>query len=160
MYIRIKPMKPLRLTTDNTLKRITKYAGKAPEGLESLSHSALVRMVREKLYMTQAQLAKRAGVPQSHIAKIEIGKMHPRLDTLQKILKALHCDLLLVPKPVQDLDAIIHERISQIAKKRVDSVAGTMRLEDQSPPSQLLDDMRHEEESKLLRNPTSKIWEE
>ena len=153
-------MKPLRLTTENTLKRITKYAGKAPEGLESLPHSALVRMVREKLFMTQAQLAKRAGVPQSHIAKIEIGKMHPRLDTLQKILKALHCDLLLVPKPVQDLDAIIHEKISQVAKKKVDGVAGTMRLEDQTPPFELLEDMRHGEESKLLRNPTSKIWEE
>ena len=153
-------MKLLRLTTENTLKRITKYAAKAPEGLETLSYSALIRMVRDKLFMTQAQLAKRAGVHQSHIAKIEIGKMHPRLDTLEKILKALHCNLLLVPKPVQDLDAIIHERISQISKKKVDSVAGTMRLEDQLPPSELLEDMRHEEESKLLRNPTSKIWED
>ena len=153
-------MKLLRLTTGNTLKRITKYAVKAPEGLETLSYSALIRMLRDKLFMTQAQLAKRAGVPQSHIAKIEIGKMHPRLDTLEKILKALHCNLLLVPKPVQDLDEIIHERISQIAKKKVDSVTGTMRLEDQTPPFEIMEDMRHEEESKLLRNPTSKIWED
>ncbi len=153
-------MKLLRLTTEITLKRITRYAGKAPEGLENLSHSGLIHMVREKLFMSQAQLARRAGVSQSHIAKIEKGKMHPRLDTLQKILAALHCNLLLVPKPVQDLDAIIHERISQIAKKKVDSVAGTMRLEDQLPQSELLEDMRHEEESKLLRNPTSKIWED
>ena len=153
-------MKQLRLTTENTLKRITKYAAKAPEGLETLSYSALIRMIRDKLFMTQAQLAKRAGVPQSHIAKIEIGKMHPRLDTLEKILKALHCNLLLVPKPVQNLDTIIHERISQIAKKKVDSVAGTMRLEDQSPPFELLEDMEHEERFKLLRNPTSKIWED
>lgn len=153
-------MKLLRLTTENTLKRITKYAAKAPEGLETLSYSALIRMLRDKLFMTQAQLAKRAGVPQSHIAKIEIGKMHPRLDTLQKILNALHCNLLLVPKPVQDLDAIIHERIDQVAKKKVAGVAGTMRLEDQSLPSQLEEDMWHEERFKLLRNPTSKIWEE
>ena len=153
-------MKLLRLTTENTLKRITKYAAKAPEGLESLSYSALIRMVRDKLLMSQAQLAKRAGVSQSHIAKIEIGKMHPRLDTLEKILKALHCNLLLVPKPVQDLDAIIHERISQVAKKKVDSVTGTMRLEDKTPPFEIMEDMRHEEESKLLRNPTSKIWED
>ena len=153
-------MKLLRLTTENTLKRITKYAAKAPEGLETLSYSTLIRMIRDKLFMTQAQLAKRAGVPQSHIAKIEIGKMHPRLDTLEKILKALHCNLLLVPKPVQDLDAIIHERISQVAKKKVDSVTGTMRLEDQTPPFEIMEDMRHEEESKMLRNPTSKIWED
>ena len=115
---------------------------------------------RKRSNLTQAQLAKRAGVPQSHIANIEKGKMTPRLDTLDKILKALFCNMLVVPKPTGDLDDIIHERIKRIARKKVDSVAGTMRLEDQSPPFEVLDDMLREEEAKMMQNPTSKIWED
>ena len=149
----------LPITAEATLKRITKYAANAPEGLESLTCSTLVRMVRDKLFMTQAQLARRTGLPQSHIAKIEKGKMKPRLDTLEKILKALHCNLLLVPKPVQDLDALIHERIGQTAKKKVESVAGTMRLEDQLPSQNILTKMVNQERLKLTRSPSSKIWE-
>ncbi len=151
---------PLKLTAESTLKKVTDYAVKAPKGLETLPSSSLIRLIREKLFMTQAQLAKRAGIPQSHIAKIEIGKTNPRLDTLQKIVKALYCDLLIVPKPVQDLNVLVRERIHQTAKKKVEHVKGTMRLENQLPSNKIVTAMIKNEELKLRVHTTSVIWEE
>ncbi len=127
--------KLLSLTDENAFKRMAQYAAKAPDGLENLTYAEVIRMVRNKLLMTQSQLAKRAGLPQSHIAKIESGKMNPRLDTLEKILKAMHCDMLLIPKPIHNLDKIIDERVRHIAPVK-------------------------EEERKLRRNPTARIWDE
>lgn len=150
----------LRITTESTLRRITNYAKKAPQGMENLSYSTLIRMIRKKLFMTQTQLAKKAGVPQSHIANIEKGNMHPRVDTLEKIFKALYCNLLMVPKPEQDLDYIISHKIDEVSKKKMNGVLGTMRLEDQSPKKSIAQEMLREEKFKLKNHTTSKIWEE
>jgi predicted transcriptional regulator len=48
-----------------------------------------LRKLRIKAGLTQTELAKRAGVSQSLIARIEAGDIDPRLSTLRKIWKAL-----------------------------------------------------------------------
>lgn len=48
-----------------------------------------VRRMRIMAGLTQKELAERAGVSQSLIARIEAGTVDPRLSTLRKILKAL-----------------------------------------------------------------------
>lgn len=48
-----------------------------------------VRKLRQKLGLTQSELARRAGVSQSLIARIEAGDIDPRLSTLRKIWKVL-----------------------------------------------------------------------
>ncbi|ASJ10783.1 inosine-5-monophosphate dehydrogenase [Thermococcus sp. P6] len=49
----------------------------------------VVRRIRKELGMTQEELAKKAGVTQAYIAKLEIGKVDPRLSTFNRILQAL-----------------------------------------------------------------------
>ena len=39
--------------------------------------------------MTQAELAKKSGVRQSNISRIESGAVIPRLDTLEKLAQAM-----------------------------------------------------------------------
>lgn len=52
----------------------------------------MLREARKERGMSQAELARRAGVPQGVISYIECGRTkHPRIDTLQAIAAALQC---------------------------------------------------------------------
>jgi len=53
-----------------------------------VTESTLKRL-RNKAGLTQRELAELAGVSQAHIAKIERGKVDPRLSTVNKILQVL-----------------------------------------------------------------------
>lgn len=49
-----------------------------------------LRVLRKKVHLTQKELAKRANISQALIARIEAGKVDPRVSTLKKILKVLN----------------------------------------------------------------------
>ncbi len=49
----------------------------------------VIRDMRLEQRLSQAELAKLAGVSQAHIAKIEAGKVDPRLSTVNRILLVL-----------------------------------------------------------------------
>lgn len=51
---------------------------------------------RQELNLTQSDLANKAGLKQAAIARLESGKVIPRLDTLDKITKALDLKISLV----------------------------------------------------------------
>jgi predicted transcriptional regulator len=51
---------------------------------------AEIRAMREKFSLTQAELAGRAGISQSMIARIEAGSVDPRVSTLQRIVSVLN----------------------------------------------------------------------
>lgn len=48
-----------------------------------------IKRIRKELGITQEKLARRAGVTQAYIAKLENGKVDPRLSTFNRILEAL-----------------------------------------------------------------------
>ncbi|NJE25518.1 CBS domain-containing protein [Thermococcus sp. MV5] len=48
-----------------------------------------IKKLRKELGITQEELAERAGVTQAYIAKLESGKVDPRLSTFNRILRAL-----------------------------------------------------------------------
>lgn len=110
--------------------------------------------------MTQNQLAKRVGLPQSYIAKIESGATKPTIETLEKILRGLRCSLAFLLIPEIDPDAWLEQQALAVAQKRVNYVAGTMALEAQRPKQEALREMIEEEKNKLLNSKTPKIWDE
>jgi predicted transcriptional regulator len=53
----------------------------------SLVTGSFIKKLRTDAGLTQKRLAKLAGVSQAHVAKIEQGKVDPRLSTVNKILR-------------------------------------------------------------------------
>lgn len=51
--------------------------------------SGRIRSLREQAGLTQVQLAKKSGLPQSHISRLENGEHSPSHVTLEKIANAL-----------------------------------------------------------------------
>jgi transcriptional regulator with XRE-family HTH domain len=49
----------------------------------------LKRLRKARNHMTQAELAKRAGLSPGYIARLETGRHDPTLSTLEKLAKAL-----------------------------------------------------------------------
>lgn len=57
----------------------------------------LIRYSRLRAGMTQKELAERAGISQPALARIESGRIVPRIDTLQRLLG--ECGMSLEPMP-------------------------------------------------------------
>jgi transcriptional regulator with XRE-family HTH domain len=60
----------------------------------------LLREAREIKGLNQRELSAAAGVPQSHISKIEKGAVDLRLSSLIELARALDLEFMLVPRPV------------------------------------------------------------
>ena len=57
-----------------------------------------LRTARIAKGLSQLELGRRAGLPQTHISGIENGKVVPRFDTLLDVIRCLNLDLVMVPR--------------------------------------------------------------
>jgi predicted transcriptional regulator len=87
-----------------------------------------VKKLRKKVGLTQTELAEKAGVSQSLIARIESGSVDPRLSTLQKILSAMQIadeesltakDIMFSPVVTIDSDAQVLEATELMRTKDI-----------------------------------------
>ena len=58
-----------------------------------------VRRLREERGISQSELARRMGTSQSVIARLELGGVEPRFDTLDRVCAALGVELVLTFAP-------------------------------------------------------------
>lgn len=65
------------------------FAALYDEEFNKLALARQVRELREKNKLSQVELAERVGTKQPAIARLESGRVVPRLDLLQKIARAL-----------------------------------------------------------------------
>ena len=69
------------------------------EGVNTIDEIArTIKAAREAKGLSQRALARMAGVPQSHISKIENGGVDLRVSSLTEIARALDLELALVPR--------------------------------------------------------------
>ena len=102
-----------------------------------------IKRIRKELGITQEELARKAGVTQAYVAKLEAGKVDPRLSTFNRILEALlQCkkarlrakDVMSSPiiavKPYDDVGKVIRlmneHNISQIPVVAGNKVVGSI----------------------------------
>jgi transcriptional regulator with XRE-family HTH domain len=62
--------------------------------------------------ISQRELARRSGVPQAAISRIERGSVSPRVETLDRLLRSCGKDAELVERPGTGVDrSLIRERL-------------------------------------------------
>jgi transcriptional regulator with XRE-family HTH domain len=83
--------------TEQTREWLTQYP----------DYKAQVKMIRETLGMTQAQLAKMVDRTPRAIRTIENGEAFPRINTLQKIADALNAELIISLVPKEDITGFL-----------------------------------------------------
>jgi transcriptional regulator with XRE-family HTH domain len=73
-----------------------------------------LKEARLKRGWSQAELGRRASMPQMHISGIESGKIVPRFDTLLDLVRVLDFDLLIVPRAlVPAVQAVVRDQRNQ-----------------------------------------------
>jgi transcriptional regulator with XRE-family HTH domain len=84
-----------------------------------------LRDARRLANLTQRQLAERAHVPQATVGRIEAGQITPRVDTLEKLLRAAGQELSFSPRPGIGVDrSQIRELLRLTPKERLELAAG------------------------------------
>lgn len=93
-----------------------------------------IKVLREGLGMPASYLARLMDVEQSTIKRYEEAEASGgiSLKTLQKVAEALGCELKYALVPKVPLGQMIEKRAIQVAEERMNSVARTMALENQS----------------------------
>lgn len=94
-----------------------------------MAASTYVNQARRAAGLSQRELSRRTGVPQSAIARIERGLQVPRADTLERLLKACGFELRLGPKRGGGVDrSQIHEWLELPPAERLKRATGYGRL--------------------------------
>jgi len=153
-------MKKAKKSEKILVKQIESSALSLAKNQRGLSIGQLIALIRGQLLMSQRALAKRAGVPQATISKIESGRQKPTIPTLNRILDALECDLLVTAVPRFGVEETRHRQAVKKAEKRIEYLEGTMSLEKQTPDQSLLKELVEEETKKLLDSSGKGLWGE
>lgn len=93
-----------------------------------------VKAIREALGMTAAQLAKRMGVAQTRVSRIEKDEVGSAvtLRTLRQAAEAMNCTFVYAFVPNEPLEQIVRHRAAELATDRLARAHHTMRLENQA----------------------------
>lgn len=122
-----------------------------------------IKIIREALGMSTSQLAKKVGINQSRISRLENAEMDGgdlKLSSLKKIADALDMHFVYGFVPKNGLETMVLEQAKKIAFKRMEKVNHTMRLEEQElsndEKAKAFDDLIQ----KILINDAKTFWDE
>lgn len=112
---------------DNTLLKYKNFA--------NLSYplKGWIWSIRKTLGMSSRQLARRTGLSQQRLSKIEQQEISGELkmSTIKKIAEGLNCVFIYALIPQTSINEMIREQAEKIVEKRFDRVNISMVLEDQ-----------------------------
>lgn len=115
-----------------------------------------INAVREAIGMTAVQLAKRLGVTQPRVAKMEANEENLKLSTMKKVANAMNCDFVYYFKPKSTFQNIVQTQAQKKAEEILLGVNLNMALENQSIESkEAIDDMAAD----FINENTKRIWD-
>lgn len=121
-----------------------------------------LRAIRDALGMTTAQFARRLGVSQPRIVKLERSEVDGTvtLQTLQRAAEALGCRVVYALVPDKPLANTVSERAKLVADRMASAVEQSMRLENQGVKDEsAARALREDTIEDLLRRP-ARLWDE
>ncbi|MBI4710961.1 MAG: helix-turn-helix domain-containing protein [Candidatus Omnitrophica bacterium] len=119
-----------------------------------------VQLIREALGMTQTQLAKRCGIRQNMVARIEGDlTIDLRLSTVQKLAKGLGCRLLCRLVPEEEIEKVLDQKSLEAARKLVGLSKSTAGLEKQMPEDRYIELQVRDMQNRIREKRTSSLWE-
>jgi transcriptional regulator with XRE-family HTH domain len=93
-----------------------------------MTAARLLRQARRRAKLSQRELGRRANVPQSTVARVELGSLSPRADTLERLLRALGQTLTFEPLLGVGIDRTqIRARLALTPEQRLARVAAGAR---------------------------------
>ena len=115
-----------------------------------------INTVREAIGMTAVQLAKRLGVTQPRIAKMEINEENLKLSTMKKVAQAMNCDFVYYFKPKTTFQDIVQIQAKKKAEEILLGVNLNMALENQDiQTKEAVNDMA----TGFINGNTKRIWD-
>jgi predicted DNA-binding mobile mystery protein A len=121
-----------------------------------------IREIRDALGMSAKQLARRLGIRQSGIAKMEGTEVAETisLQSLRKVADALDCELVYAFVPRSSLEVTLRTQALRRAAQIVERVDHTMRLEAQNRSQEEKEEEIQELADEMVRTLSREIWEE
>jgi predicted DNA-binding mobile mystery protein A len=121
-----------------------------------------IRTVRNCLGMTSMQLAKRMGVTQARVIRIENDETTAAitLKTLKRAAHGLNCTLIYGLVPDEDIDKMLEKQAQRAAKIKIQYTDHTMALEKQDLPESSLKRRTNALKDELLDKRSSLLWED
>jgi len=118
-----------------------------------------IKLIRETLGMSQAQLGKLTHFSWRHIQRIESGPAHPKISTLEKIANALNAELKIMLIPRQNLTEFLDAKATQKAKQIVGLSKASSALEIQSPSDEETREQIEATKKEILEKRRGSLWE-
>lgn len=90
---------------------------------------SLVREARKRAGFTQAELGRRAGVPQSTVARVESGARTPSTDLVERLVRAAGFEILCrLGEPDPETRSLFETTLLQTPAQRLSSAARAARF--------------------------------
>ena len=122
-----------------------------------------IRVIRDSLGMNGEQLAKRLGVStKQRISRIECDEVEGNvtIKTMRRVAEALDCVFVYGFVPQTNLEQTVRNRAEHVAKKRMERVSQTMRLEQQELDEKGEKLALSDATESLMANPQRMLWNE
>ena len=139
-------------------KRLAQWKSAAADA--PLPRSGWLKAIRSALGMSTTQLARRLGVDQSRIPRLEAAEVSgaASMSSLRKAADALGCDVVYAIVPRQSLESLVRDRARAIARSEIETVTHSMSLEEQKPEPWVTDAQHDERLASLLNASWRSLW--
>jgi len=152
----LKYKKLMRIQLDETLLRFEVLKA------TTVPKKGWIRAIRDALGMSGRQLARRMGVNQQRIARMERDERPGKLTlkTLQAAAEAMDCVFVYGIVPKDSLEQTIRSQARRLAQKQTARSNQLMRLENQELDEKEKDKALKELVEEIVRTMPKSLWEE